>query len=90
MEKPSWFTKLPSDVHKKVTWNNREWNWCGKVTGGKYEAFVIHKPLECKGLKRTGPNPKSKQKKTKVKVEEAVTEEKHDMDMTPYDDGFIL
>ena len=53
MEKPSWFTKQPSDVHKKVTWNNREWNWCGKVTGGQCEAFVIHKPSECKGLKQT-------------------------------------
>ena len=27
IEKPSWFTDKPTDVTKKATWNNREWNW---------------------------------------------------------------
>ena len=26
VEKLDWFTKRPTDIHKTVTWNNREWN----------------------------------------------------------------
>ena len=91
VEKPSWFTEQPSDVNKKVTWNNREWNWCGRATGGKCESFVIHKPSECKGLKRPTSSPnKPMQKKTKIKAQQAMTEEKDENDATQYNDGFIL
>ena len=92
IEKPSWFSELPTDVTKTVTWNNREWNWCGKATGGKCESYVIHKLSECKGLKRTGPNQtsKPKPKKTKFKVQQAVTNAQDDDDNLPYDDGFVL
>ena len=92
VEKPDWFIKLPTDVNKKVTWNNREWNWCGKATGGKCESYVVHKPSECKGLKRMGNNqaPKPKPKKTKFKAQQALTTPKESDDDEPYDDGFIL
>ena len=88
VEKPEWFTKKPTDVHKKVSWNNREWNWCGRDTGGKCESYVIHKPADCKGLKCTGPTPSNKlRKKIKLKAEETISPNEDD---TPYNDGFML
>ena len=90
-EKPDWFTKKPTNVHKTVHWNNREWNWCGADTGGKCESYVIHKPTECKGLKRQGSATKPQQpKKVKLKAEQAVYEDHKNADEQPYDDGFLL
>ena len=86
-EKPTWFAVQPADTKKKVKWNKKEWNWCGKATGGKCEAFTIHYPSACKGLT---PNAKS-QKKTKyknvqIKAEEGIIEEPTDRNGN--DDGF--
>ena len=87
-EKPEWFTKKPTDIHKKVSWNNREWNCCGKDTGGKCESYVIQNPAFRKGLKRTGPTPSNKlKKKIKLKAEQTVSPNEDD---TLYDDGFML
>ena len=91
VEKPEWFTKKPTNLYKKVTWNNREWNWCGKDTGGKCESFVIHKPTECKGLKRHGSITPSKQnKKVKIKADQVLLNDEKDDNDQPYDDGFLL
>ncbi len=88
-EKPEWFTTKPKDLNKKVQWNNREWQWCGKDTGGKCESFVIHAPNECKGLKRKPKTPTtSKPKKPRVKVEQAVTQEA-EAPTSDNDDGFL-
>ena len=88
-EKPEWFTTKPKDLHKKVKWNNREWQWCGKDTGGHCECFVIHSPAECKGLKRKPPKTTTtKLKKPKVKVEQAVTQDLATAE-DEQDDGFL-
>ena len=88
VKNPKWFTKKPTDVYKKVNWINRKWNWCGKDTCGKCESYVIHKPTDCKGLKRTGPTSSPKQKKKiKLKTEQAINNNEDD---TPYDDRFML
>jgi len=90
-EKPAWFTEKPNDVHKKRTWNNREWNWCGIATGGSCESYVIHTPQDCKGLKRTSNAPKERtHKKPKVKANEALTSTDTAQDHQPFDDGFLL
>ena len=91
MEKPEWFTKKSTNLYKKVTWNNREWNWCGKDTGGKCESFVIHKPTEYKGLRRHGSITPSKQnKKVKIKAEQVLLNDDKDDNKQPYNDGFLL
>ena len=91
IEKPAWFTEKPADVTKKVTWNNREWNWCGKDTGGKCESYVIHKPSECKGLKRPTTTKQEKQnKRIKFKAHQAITDTNDDADTSPFDEGFVL
>ena len=90
-EKAEWFTKKPTDVLKTVTWNNREWNWCGKDTGGKCESYVIHKPSECKGLKHSGSTPPPKQeKRVKIKAQQTMIEAHKESNEAPYDDGFLL
>ena len=89
-EKPDWFGQKPKDVNKKVTWNNREWNWCGKDTGGHCEYFVIHNPSECKGLKRSGQASRTKQnKRVKLQAQETVIDDHKDSNETPFDDGFF-
>ena len=89
VEKPEWFSKNPTDLHKTAKWNNMEWNWCGKDTGGKCESYVIHKPTECKGLKCTGSMPSPKQKK-KIKIKAEQTLISDNDNETSYDDGFLL
>ena len=74
-EKPEWFTKEPEDPTKKVMWNNKEWNWCGKATGGKCESFVRHPPKQCKGIKKRKTENKDAAKATKIKVETAEVDE---------------
>ena len=91
MEKPEWFTTKPTNLQKKVKWNNREWNWCGIDTGGKCESYVIHKPTECKGLKRHASPTKNKQNtKIKIKAEQVMIDDHKDTEEQPYDDGFLL
>ena len=89
-EKPDWFTKEPKDPLKKITWNGKEWNWCGKSTGGKCESYVRHLPKECKGIKRRG-NDTDPARKVKIKVESAELEEQsHESDQdTEDDDGYM-
>ena len=89
-EKPDWFTKKPSDPHKPITWNNREWNWCGKDTGGKCESYVIHKASDCKGLKRTGISHSKQAKKPKLIAKQSMVEDHEDSHEAPYDEGFLL
>ena len=90
-ERPDWFTVKPTDVHKKRTWNNREWNRCGADTGGKCEAYVIHAPTECKGLKRTSnDSKKTAPKKPKLQAHQALTTDPTSSDNTPFDNGFLL
>jgi len=82
-ELPDWFATQPKDVNKPITWNKKEWHWCGKATGGKCEKFTRHKPNQCRGIK---PNTK-KIKAPKIKVEQSIVdtqEAKED------DDGFEL
>ena len=91
-EKPAWFNDKPKDVHKPVKWNNREWHWCGRDTGGHCEAFVIHNPNECKGLKKrtsTKPTSKAPAKKPKLKVEETITTAEQPIPIH-MDDDFLL
>lgn len=68
--KPEWFYVEPEDPLKTRRWENKEWNWCGKSTGGKCECFVIHKPSDCKGLRKRNSNnsnpPRSVEKKVKI------------------------
>ena len=90
VNKPDWFNQKPSDLHKKVTWNNREWNWCGKDTGGHCESFVIHKPTECKGLKRSAATPKSpNNKRVKLQAQETTIDNYKESQENTYDDGFL-
>ena len=73
--KPEWFDKEPEDPTKPITWNNKEWHWCGAKTGGKCESFVRHKPAECRGKKRKTSQRESRDKRPKaeeVLVQEAV------------------
>ena len=89
-EKPSWFSEQPKDTSKTIKWNNRDWNWCGSATGGHCEAFVIHKPSECKGIKkRKEPTSKPKPKKPKLKVEQTITATNPEAPIQ-VDDDFIL
>ncbi len=89
-EKPSWFSEQPKDTSKTVKWNNRDWNWCGSATGGHCEAFVIHKPSECKGIKkRKGTTSTPKPKKPKLKVEQTITATNPEAPIQ-VDDDFIL
>ena len=91
VEKPDWFTKKPTDIHKTVQWNNREWNWCGKDTGGHCESYVIHKPSDCKGLRRPVPTSTPKQnKRAKIKAQPTMVDTQKESNDTPYDDGFLL
>ena len=71
--KPEWFEKEPEDPWKPITWNNKQWHWCGKKTGGKCESFVRHKPERCRGKRRRNRDGKERQKK--AKVEEALANE---------------
>ena len=71
--KPEWFNKEPDDPTKPITWNNKEWHWCGVKTGGKCEGFVRHKPSECRGRKRKPTQRESGDKRSKV--EEALAQE---------------
>ena len=71
--KPEWFNKEPDDPTKPITWNNKEWHWCGVKTGGKCEGFVRHKPSECRGRRRKATQRESGDKRSKV--EEALAQE---------------
>ena len=91
VEKPEWFTKKPTDIHKTVQWNNREWNWCGKDTEGHCELYVIHKPSDCKGLRRqTSTSTPRQNKRPKIKAQPTMVETQKEPNDAPYDDGFLL
>ena len=90
VNKPDWFNQKPSDLHKEVTWNNQEWNWCGKDTDGHCESFVIHKPTECKGLKQSVAATKStNNKRVKIQAQETMIENHKESHETSYDDTFL-
>ena len=91
VEKPGWFTKRPTNIHKTVTWNNREWNWCRKDTGGQCKSYVIHKPSDCKGLRRPASASTPRQnKQVKLKAQPTMVETQKESNDVPYDDGFLL
>ena len=65
---------------KPKTWNNSEWWFCGKKTGGKYEQQRQHKGKDCQGKayfynQKRKPDddgnkePKDAPPKTKIKKE---------------------
>lgn len=60
--KPAWLDehKPPkqSELKKPRTWNNLEWHWCHKDTGGKCDGrWVRHNPVsECLGLVKKDKN----------------------------------
>lgn len=89
-EKPDWFEKEPDDPTKKVTWNGKDWNWCGRSTGGKCESFVRHLPTDCKGMKkRKGDTTANRNVKVKVEAVEAeVMDEASDHGSDDDDDGY--
>ena len=91
-ERPSWFNEKPQDIHKTVKWNNKNWNWCGKDTGGHCESFVVHKPQECKGLKKRSHDTKKSKpqsKRPKLKVEQTITASDPEPPIQ-VDDDFLL
>ena len=56
----------------------------------KCESFVVHKPSDCKGLKRRNePSDLKNEKRVKIKVEQAKAEEVPDPRESPDDDGYI-
>ena len=71
--KPSWFSDEPEDPTRTITWNNKEWHWCGAKTGGKCESFVRHKPKDCRGKKRGASRKDDKNKRSRT--EEALVQE---------------
>ena len=82
---PDWFTTQPKDVKKSITWNGKEWHWCGKATGGKCERFTRHEPDKCKGIKQTIPHAPKKIKAEEIKAEQADVQ---DTAPPETDDGF--
>ena len=71
--KPRWFNDEPEDLTKTITWNDKEWHWCGVKTGGKYKSFVRHKPKDCRGKKRGALQRDDRSKKSRA--EEALAQE---------------
>lgn len=61
-DKPEWFQGPPSqkDKDKPKTWINRQWYWCGAMTGGQCETWRQHKPQDCGNF--TPRNPRSRNK----------------------------
>ena len=50
-KKPDWMFREPEqkELMKPKTWNNREWWFCGKKTGGQCEQYRQHKGKDCQG-----------------------------------------
>lgn len=71
MSKPNWLTNHtpPSNVKDKRTWKDpsKPYHWCCKETGGKCGGmWRVHRPDQCKGLKRgSDSNTSSKGSKPK-------------------------
>ena len=71
-EKPLWLKKhTPPEDHclsKPRKWGVTPWYWCTKETGGKCGGkWRVHKPSECKGLKRKSDKEKPKHNKKDTK-----------------------
>ena len=49
--KPDWMFREPeqSEIMKPKTWNNNQWWFCGKKTGGQCEQYRQHKGKDCQG-----------------------------------------
>ena len=74
--------KTMAEAKKVHKWNNKDWNWCGSMTGGKCEAWRCHKASECKGTARKAKKPDRKhpkpegsksKKEPKLKLAEALS-----------------
>ena len=89
-KKPDWMFREPeqNDLMKAKTWNNREWWFCGKKTGGQCEQYRQHKGKDCQGKsyfvnqkrKHSGDYGNKEQKdappKSKIKKEKEKEKEK--------------
>ena len=62
--KPEWMSQKPGDITKSKEMNGKTYWWCER-----YEVWAIHKPEDCKPMKRD--TPKEKAKSTAAKLVEA-------------------
>ena len=58
---PDWMFIEPTanEQWKSKTWKNKQWYWCGKVTGGYCERYRIHRGKDC-----YGPQQQANKRKT--------------------------
>ena len=52
----------PDEMKKAKSWNNKNWHWCSKETGGKCQGrWTIHNPEDFRSyIKREEARPKAK------------------------------
>ena len=81
LKKPAWFTKRPKDseLTKPREWNGYVWHYCSPETGGKCDGvYRIHKPSECKSVRKTTDKSeakKDKEGKSKSKSKDVIISE---------------
>ena len=86
--KPAWLAehKPPkqSELKKTRNWNNLEWRWCHKDTGGKCDGrWVIHPVSKCEGLgkkKKRDNNAEKKGSGKKMKLTKQLEAQIADVD----------
>ena len=56
---PGWFFKEPpaNELNKAKVWQEFNWFWCGKSTGGKCDRYRQHMGSACRGLARSVTAP---------------------------------
>jgi hypothetical protein len=66
--------KPPNPKTDSMIYQEKEWKWCGKDTGGACEMFVRHKPKDCFKLKKDQEKSKEDKKPAAKKAAIVVNE----------------